>query len=151
MATLNSIPSSDFSVSIQDFSDNLLQLATTATISTSACIDTISESMKKISNALSKINATCFTPDGEYKNFGDIFTEVYEKIDDAPEELKTTVEDSSSYILPRPKTPINIDFSNQNKPFDFLEQNAYDYISVIFDPRDIEFITPIEKNIKFML
>lgn len=100
--------------------------------------------MKKLSNALSKINVTCFTASGEYKKFGEIFSEVYEKIDDVPEELKETIENNSSYILPRPETPINIDFSNQNESFDFLNQNAYDYISVIFDPRDIEFITPIE-------
>lgn len=128
-----------------DFSKNLSQLAMVATESCAVSVNDFSEGLKKISNALSKMNITCLTPEGDFKKFGDIFTEVYEKIDDVPEELKTTIEDNFSYVLPRPETPINIDFSNQNKPFDFLEQNAYDYISVIFDPRDIEFIAPLEK------
>ena len=134
-----------YTISTIDLSNQLSLLATTATSSFSTVTDAISESMKKLSDALSKINVTCFTANGEYKNFGEIFSEVYEKIDDIPEKSKTTIEDNSSCFLPRPETPINIDFSNQNESFDFLNQNAYDYISVIFDPRDIEFITPIEK------
>ena len=131
-------------ISTSEFANQISLLATAATDSFSVVTDSITKSMKKLSNALSKINVTCFTASGEYKKFGEIFSEVYEKIDNAPEELKETIENNSSYILPRPETPINIDFSNQNESFDFLNQNAYDYISVVFDPRDIEFITPVE-------
>ena len=63
---------------------------------------------------------TVYTPEGEYRNLGEVLKEAYDK--------KEIVEQL------RPATPAKTEISNQKESFDFLEQNAYDHIQSIFDP-----------------
>lgn len=61
---------------------------------------------------------TVYTPEGEYRNLGEVLKEAYDKKE--TEQL-------------RPATPAKTEISNQKESFDFLEQNAYDHIQSIFD------------------
>lgn len=71
---------------------------------------------------------TVYTPEGEYRNLGEVLKEAYDKKE--TEQL-------------RPATPAKTEISNQKESFDFLEQNAYDHIQSIFDPK-IEHIVSLD-------
>jgi hypothetical protein len=84
----------------------------------------ISRGLEQASEALSKMNITLFTPDGEFK----AVKEVFKDIDSNSSILLNKKEEE----LLRPETIEKTEESNENSVFDFLNENAYDHIENFF-------------------
>ena len=56
--------------------------------------------------------------------------------------LSNALMESDSLL--RPETPSNTAIPDENEPFDFLEQNAYDQKLNVLEPVENEFITSLE-------
>ena len=95
---------------------------TSATNAISCTIDEVVANIRKVTEALSKLNISCFTPAGEFRNFGEVFQEAYDKL-----------ENEKSQELLGPATLKETEKSNEKSDFDFLNQNVYDHIESIFD------------------
>lgn len=97
----------------------------TDTISTLATqcgssIKDISAGLARVSEALISLGVNVFTPEGEYRNIGEVLEEAYHACDEKENDRL------------RPETSEITENSNENMVFDFLEQNAYDHIEPIF-------------------
>lgn len=98
---------------------------TSATNAISCTVDEAVASIRKVAETLAKLNISCFTPAGEFRNFGEVFQEAYNKI-----------EDEKSQELLGPATLKETEKSNEKSDFDFLNQNIYDHIESIFNDYD---------------
>ena len=107
--------------------------------SIAATTSEISEAIKKVSDTLRKINVTVSDATGNFRTFGEVFSDIYDAMEEEPDLLPS----EKAYKLLRSETPIKTEISNQKKPFDFLEQNAYDHIQPIFNP-EIEHIVSLD-------
>ena len=83
----------------------------------------ISQGLNRVSEALSKMNISLFTPNGEFREIKEVFKDI----------------DSNSILLNKkeeqllqPETIEKTEKSNENGVFDFLNENAYDYIDNFF-------------------
>lgn len=95
---------------------------TNAASAISCTVDEAVAGIQKVAEVLSKLNISCFTSEGEFRNFGEVFQEAYDKI-----------EDEKSQELLGPATLKETEKSNEKSDFDFLNQNVYDHIESIFD------------------
>ena len=95
----------------------------------SVSFEDICKGLERASKVLTDLGITVYTPEGEYRNLGEVLKEAYDK--------KEMVEQL------RPATSAKTEISNQKESFDFLEQNAYDHIQSIFDPK-IEHIVSLD-------
>ena len=83
----------------------------------------ISQGLNRVSEALSKMNISLFTPNGEFREIKEVFKDI----------------DSNSILLNKkeeqllqPETIEKTEKSNENGVFNFLNENAYDYIDNFF-------------------
>ena len=84
----------------------------------------ISRGLERASEALSKMNITLFTPDGEFR-------EVKEVLKDIDSNSSILLNKKGKELL-RPETIEETEKSNENGVFDFLNENAYDHIDNFF-------------------
>lgn len=84
----------------------------------------ISQGLNRVSEALSKMNVSLFTPNGEFREIKEVFRD----IDSNSSILLNKKEEE----LLRPETIEKTEKSNENGVFDFLNENAYDYIDNFF-------------------
>ena len=84
----------------------------------------ISQGLNRVSEALSKMNISLFTPNGEFREI----KEVFKDIDSNSSVLLNKKEEQ----LLRPETIEKTEKSNENGVFNFLNENAYDYIDNFF-------------------
>ena len=103
-----------------------LVYATTSHVNTiSNTLQEIANQISEVTETLSKLEICCFTEKGEFKKFGEVFQEVYNK--------KDIIQDEKSQELLGPATLKETEKSNEKSDFDFLNQNVYDHIESIFD------------------
>lgn len=84
----------------------------------------ISRGLNRVSEALSKMNITLFTSDGEFREI----KEVFKDIDSNSSILLNKKEEE----LLRPETIEKTEKSDENGVFDFLNENAYNHIDSFF-------------------
>lgn len=91
---------------------------------TAASIWEVSRELEKVSETLSKMNITLFTPDGKFR-------EVKEVLKDIDSNSSILLNKKEEELL-RPETIEETEKSNENGVFDFLNENAYDHIDNFF-------------------
>ena len=84
----------------------------------------ISRGLSKVSEALSKMNVSLFTPSGEFREIKEVFKDI-----DSNSSILLNKEEKE---LLRPEMIEKTEKSNENGVFDFLNENAYDYIDNFF-------------------
>lgn len=83
----------------------------------------ISRGLSRVSEALSKMNVSLFTPNGECREIKEVFKDI---------DSNSILLNKEKKELLRPETIGKTEKSNENGVFDFLNENAYDYIDNFF-------------------
>ena len=103
----------------------------------STSIKDITEALARVSDTLCKLGINVFTPEGEYRNIGNVLDEAYHNYPKLTEEERVGL--LGAITLDKSEN------SNEKESFDFLKQNAYNDIDHIFEdiPKP-EYITPLD-------
>lgn len=83
----------------------------------------ISQGLNRVSEALSKMNVSLFTPNGEFREIKEVFKDI---------DSNSILLNKEEKELLRSETIEKPEKSNENDVFDFLNENAYDYIDNFF-------------------
>lgn len=93
----------------------------------SVTTDAFSEHIELVGKALNSLGITVKDSLGRFRNFGDVYQEAYNNVKNAKDCDKKDIEPIGPVSIEKIEIPKEKEF------FDFLEQNAYDYIEPFFN------------------
>ena len=101
----------------------------TATATISSISKALKENVQKVGQVFEKMGVMVTDATGEFRNLGEVYKEAYNKLED------------EGFCMPQKvDKPIatwtfgTFDILNHKRDFDFLHENAYNYIIPIFSP-----------------
>lgn len=100
-----------------------------ATATISSITEALENNMRKVGQVFEKMGVMVTDATGEFRNLGEVYKEAYNKLEDEGFCMPQKVDEPIATW-----TFGTFDILNHKRDFDFLHENAYNYIIPIFSP-----------------